>query len=166
MPHETAITFFPENIAYGAFEQTLLGFLAAYNFPAPLQIIIIKLYAWYYDVNLEESEKSITQYKSLNEFFTRALKSKSRPLAKGKNSIISPVDGILSGLGKNTQGVSAASQGQGILPIRAPGKFGIHKAFFRRLLSFILFISQRLSSDLQPLCSQSFLLINTYQADS
>ena len=78
----------------------LFGIFSRARFPPPLQNFIIKVYARLYNVNLSEAGKSIEQYKSLNEFFTRSLKKGSRPLAKGKNTLISPVDGVLSGMGR------------------------------------------------------------------
>ena len=96
-----------------AFLSRLFGIFSRIHFPAPLQTLIIKFYVWLYDVNLKEAQKSIGQYKSLNEFFTRALKNKSRPLAKGKDSLISPVDGVLSGMGKIHRGQLLQAKGRG-----------------------------------------------------
>ena len=95
-----------------AFLSRLFGIFSSIHFPALIQGLIIKFYVWLYDVNLKESQKGIKQYKSLNEFFTRALKSKSRPLSKGKNSLISPVDGVLSGIGKIHRGRLLQAKGR------------------------------------------------------
>ena len=62
---------------------------------------IIKNYMKYYKIDLKEAElQSIEDYKTFNEFFTRALKKKSRPIDTSAKSLISPADGIISEYGK------------------------------------------------------------------
>ncbi len=69
------------------------------NLPAPQFIWqpIIRIYCRFYNVNLEEAEYPITQYKNLAQFFTRNLKPNARPIGSG---IVSPVDGTLRNAGK------------------------------------------------------------------
>ncbi|MDX1900472.1 MAG: archaetidylserine decarboxylase [Gammaproteobacteria bacterium] len=47
----------------------------------------------------------LTDYPSFNHFFTRHLKPELRPIAKGENTIVSPVDGTVSQSGKIEKGV-------------------------------------------------------------
>ena len=51
-----------------------------------------------YGVNLSEAKfENIKEYKDFNDFFTRSLKSDSRPISNSK--LISPVDGVVSQCG-------------------------------------------------------------------
>ena len=58
--------------------------------------------AWFvsnYGVNLSEAKyENIKEYKDFNDFFTRSLKSDSRPISNSK--LISPVDGLVSQWGR------------------------------------------------------------------
>ncbi len=64
-----------------------------------------KVIAWFikrYRVNMQEAENpDINSYKTFNDFFTRALKSDSRPVAKA--DFICPVDGAISQFGQIRQ---------------------------------------------------------------
>lgn len=62
----------------------------------------INRFAKVYGINLEEAEKPIDQYESLNEFFTRRLKSGSRPIDEHPHSVVSPVDALVTGIGEMT----------------------------------------------------------------
>lgn len=61
---------------------------------------LIKPFASFYDIAVVESEKSIDQFGSLNEFFTRRLKAGARPIDPDPLSIASPVDGRVSAWGQ------------------------------------------------------------------
>lgn len=52
-----------------------------------------------YDIPLEEAEKPLAEYASLNEFFTRRLKEGARPLDANELALLSPVDALITGLG-------------------------------------------------------------------
>ena len=73
----------------------LFGIFSRTKFPKQLQLLILKIYSGIYKLNLDEAQKNITEYKSLNEFFIRSLKKEIRPIPKEKNLVISPVDGRL-----------------------------------------------------------------------
>ncbi|ARK20542.1 archaetidylserine decarboxylase [Sporosarcina ureae] len=60
---------------------------------------LIKPFASFYHIQLDEAKYSIEQYKSLNDFFTRSLQPGKRPIDNHPNSLISPVDGVLSDSG-------------------------------------------------------------------
>ena len=68
----------------------LFGIFSRTKFPKQLQLIILKIYSWIYKLNLDEAQKNLTEYKSLNEFFIRSLKKEKRPIPKEKNLVISP----------------------------------------------------------------------------
>ncbi len=55
------------------------------------------------DMNLAVDQEP-TNYRSFNDFFTRALKPEARPLAEGKQTLLSPVDGTVSQAGQIMDG--------------------------------------------------------------
>ena len=62
--------------------------------------LIIRPFSKAYQINENEMEYPIGHYKSLQAFFTRKLKANSRSINTSPNTLISPVDGVLSGAGK------------------------------------------------------------------
>lgn len=65
---------------------------------------IIPAFAKHFDINVSEAEKPLAEYGSLNEFFTRRLKSGARPIAGDAKTIVSPVDGKVAAAGKIHKG--------------------------------------------------------------
>lgn len=54
-----------------------------------------------FDINLEEAaSKDYDDYEHFNAFFTRALKPGARPIDPAADSLVSPVDGVVSQLGQ------------------------------------------------------------------
>jgi len=70
-----------------------MGWLARLRLVSVLNGVILRLYAWWYDVNLDEMEGSLSDYTSLDHFFTRPLVAGARPVAPGQDVVVSPVDG-------------------------------------------------------------------------
>ncbi|WP_062232009.1 archaetidylserine decarboxylase [Fictibacillus sp. FJAT-27399] len=71
----------------------------------------VKPYAKMYDINLSEIEKPIQDYKHLTEFFSRKLKINARPIDNSADSIISPVDGVVSQFGRIQKGTIIQAKG-------------------------------------------------------
>jgi len=61
---------------------------------------IIRPFSQVYHINEDEMEYPINHYKSLQAFFTRNLKKDIRQIDPSPNTLTSPVDGVLSGVGK------------------------------------------------------------------
>ncbi len=62
---------------------------------------MIRSFIKYYKVDMKDAEiKDIKQYKSFNEFFTRALTKKARPIASASNLLTNPADGTVSEFGE------------------------------------------------------------------
>ncbi|MBY0222418.1 archaetidylserine decarboxylase [Mammaliicoccus sciuri] len=57
---------------------------------------LIKPFSSFYRIQQQEAEFPMNEYESLNAFFTRSLKAGSRPIDNDPNTLISPVDGVLS----------------------------------------------------------------------
>lgn len=66
-----------------------------------------------YDVNMSEAKfESAEHFDSFNDFFTRELKNDARSIDTSPDSIISPVDGAVSQLGRIEQGQIFQAKGQ------------------------------------------------------
>ncbi|CAM3212362.1 archaetidylserine decarboxylase [Filibacter tadaridae] len=61
---------------------------------------LIRPFSKMYHIDESEMAQPIEHYKSLQAFFTRNLKEDSRSIDESSNTLISPVDGIVSGIGK------------------------------------------------------------------
>lgn len=66
-----------------------------------LKDFLIRSFVRIYKVNLDDVQKSVPEgFISFNDFFTRELKSGSRPIDPSDSSIVSPADGIVSASGR------------------------------------------------------------------
>jgi len=74
--------------------------------PAALQTPLNKGFAKIFGIDIDEAEKSIEEYPSIEDFFTRKLKAGARPIS---GELCSPADGILSisGLAENATAIQA-----------------------------------------------------------
>lgn len=61
--------------------------------------LLVKPFASFYDILVDEAEYPIDQYSSLNDFFTRSLQAGKRPIDNDPRTLVSPVDGVLSDSG-------------------------------------------------------------------
>lgn len=65
-----------------------------------LSQLIIRRFVAHYGVDLSEAERTRPeQYRSFNDFFTRALRADARPLAEDPSAVLCPADGSVSQLG-------------------------------------------------------------------
>lgn len=74
--------------------------------------ILIKSFVRTYRINVDEAEKPLHQYSSLNAFFTRRLKPGARIVDAHHQSVISPVDARIMGIGRITDGTLLYVKGQ------------------------------------------------------
>ncbi len=56
-----------------------------------------------YDIGQEDIKKSITEFSSLHEFFIRELRRDARPVHLAKETLVSPVDGVIENIGVITK---------------------------------------------------------------
>ncbi len=73
---------------------------------------LIPRFARMYNIKVEEAEKPLNQYGTLNEFFTRRLKPGMRKIDTGANALISPVDALITGCGPIQEGTIVNVKGQ------------------------------------------------------
>ncbi|CAM3428449.1 archaetidylserine decarboxylase [Marinicrinis lubricantis] len=72
----------------------------------------IRRFAKIYGIHVEEAEKPIEAYESLNDFFTRRLKPGSRPLDPSPDAMLSPVDAVITACGTIQEGELLSIKGQ------------------------------------------------------
>ncbi|MEM6326346.1 MAG: archaetidylserine decarboxylase [Bacteroidota bacterium] len=73
---------------------------------------LIRTFARAYDVNMTEAERpDLADYRSFNDFFSRALVSGARPIDPAPGGIVSPADGVVSQTGRITDGQLLQAKG-------------------------------------------------------
>ncbi|CAM3045773.1 archaetidylserine decarboxylase [Paenibacillus sediminis] len=73
---------------------------------------IIPAFARSYNIILEEAEKQIHEYKTLNEFFSRRLKAGMRIIDETPNGLVSPVDSVITAMDNIHSGLILNVKGQ------------------------------------------------------
>ncbi|WP_127579079.1 archaetidylserine decarboxylase [Paenibacillus koleovorans] len=74
--------------------------------------LFIRRFAKLYGIPLKDAEKHVSEYRSLNEFFTRRLKPGLRPIHEHPDSLVSPVDALITGMGRIESGQLLRVKGQ------------------------------------------------------
>lgn len=100
------ISVLPQNLISKVF-----GWFSLIPFPGPIRRPLIRAFAAAYKINLEEAEKPLEEYPSLNAFFIRHLKEGVRPIDADPRSIVSPVDARASRFGNITEGLLIQTKG-------------------------------------------------------
>ncbi|RKP56208.1 phosphatidylserine decarboxylase [Cohnella endophytica] len=72
----------------------------------------IARFAATYKIPIEDAEKRIDEYVSLNDFFTRRLKPGRRPIDATPSALVSPVDALITGCGVIEDGMLLQVKGQ------------------------------------------------------
>ncbi|MFD0712421.1 archaetidylserine decarboxylase [Paenibacillus sp. GCM10027626] len=72
----------------------------------------IPKFASIYGIRVEEAEKRLEEYSTLNEFFTRRLKPGTRTIDPASSSLVSPVDALVTGAGIIESGTILNVKGQ------------------------------------------------------
>jgi len=90
----------------------LAGWVASWHLPKIIRVSVLRRFASSFGVNLDEAEKKLEDYESLQEFFTRRLKPGARPQDKMvPGAINSPVDGRLIAQGRILDGTLIQAKG-------------------------------------------------------
>mgnify|MGYP001190364346 CR=1 FL=1 len=79
---------------------------------SPASRALIPRFARAYGIAVEEAEKAIGEYATLNEFFTRRLKPGARPIDGTPGVLVSPVDARITGMGPVLRGTILNVKGQ------------------------------------------------------
>lgn len=72
----------------------------------------IRSFAQIYQIQIQEAEKPISEYRSLNEFFTRRLIPGARPIDNDPAALVSPVDALITSAGPVKSGTIFNIKGQ------------------------------------------------------
>ncbi|WP_202081367.1 archaetidylserine decarboxylase [Caldalkalibacillus salinus] len=72
----------------------------------------IQSFAQTYQINIDEAEKRLEEYPTLNAFFTRRLKEGARAIDERENTLVSPVDARITGVGQVQKGTILDIKGQ------------------------------------------------------
>lgn len=102
--------------------------------------LFIPRFAQTYGIPVEDAEKHIKEYKSLNDFFTRRLKPGLRPVHADTTRVVSPVDAAITGIGDIKEGLIVNVKGQDYtideLLNRSPRTVNYNNGFY-----FVLYLS-------------------------
>ncbi len=90
----------------------LAGMAADAQLPAPILRAVISAYSKAFRVNLDEAQRSIEEYATMGDFFTRELKPGLRPIARGEGLMTSPADGTVHNFGPIREGCIPQVKGQ------------------------------------------------------
>jgi phosphatidylserine decarboxylase len=100
----TLLNLLPKNLL-----SRFMGFLANLS----ISKAFIPWFAKRYKIDLNEAEKDISDYPTLNQFFTRHLKAGVRPIHKldDPSNVVSPVDGKIAQMGNIVNGAMIQAKG-------------------------------------------------------
>ncbi|UJF32117.1 archaetidylserine decarboxylase [Paenibacillus hexagrammi] len=102
--------------------------------------LFIPYFARTYGIRIEDAEKHIKDYASLNDFFTRRLKTGLRPVDADVTRLVSPVDAKITGIGEIKDGLILNVKGQDYtideLLNRSPRTVNYKNGFY-----FVLYLS-------------------------
>ena len=89
-----------------------MGWIASRRLPGPLQHFELTLFARLAGIDTSELAQPLDAYPSLQQFFTRALRPGSRPLAGGEDVLVSPCDGAWGASGRIEKGLLVQLKGR------------------------------------------------------
>lgn len=72
-----------------------VGCLVHLRLPKPLSTWSVRVFANYYNINMDEAERDLEAYKSIGELFTRKLKPGVRPI-EGDSFAVHPCDALIT----------------------------------------------------------------------
>lgn len=87
-----------------------VGKVARSRVPAPLRLAAMRAFAARYRVDLSECD-SLRTFRTFGEFFARPLRPGLRPIAPGDDVLVSPVDAVISQVGRAVDGRLVQAKG-------------------------------------------------------
>lgn len=87
----------------------IVGFFTSCKLPSWILQRFIKKFIKSYNINMEESQPA--EFKTFNDFFTRAIRPECRPINSIENMIVSPVDGTIAQFGIITNNTLIQAKG-------------------------------------------------------
>jgi phosphatidylserine decarboxylase len=89
----------------------IIGWWARRGVPAPMRAAYLRGFARNYGIDLEEAEKPVESYASVQELFTRKLRPDARPIDSAADAVVSPADGAVVERGVITAGKLVDAKG-------------------------------------------------------
>jgi phosphatidylserine decarboxylase len=86
-------TLFWLRVLFGRMRSRWFGALTEVRLPVGLRAPLFRLFAWTYDVDLEEVRYPLDSFRTFNDFFCRVLADGARPISDLPTGLVSPVDG-------------------------------------------------------------------------
>jgi phosphatidylserine decarboxylase len=93
-----------------------------------------------YHIPATEAEKNLEEYHSLNEFFSRRLKSGMRPVAAEPDALVSPVDAMITAMGTIEAGTIMNVKGQDY-QLEELLNHSPHLELYKKGFFFVLYLS-------------------------
>jgi phosphatidylserine decarboxylase len=98
---------YPKKLASAFFGQA-----ASMSLPRPIRLSLLRWFVRHYNIDLDEAEKPLDDYRSLQELFTRRLKPGVRPQDEmSPGAINCPVDGRIVACGRIREGTLIQAKG-------------------------------------------------------
>lgn len=88
-----------------------IGWSAGIGIPEPIRSECLARFARLYGIDTAEAEKSLAEYRDVNDFFTRRLRPGLRPIAPSADAVVSPADGTVIESGVVTEGQLIQAKG-------------------------------------------------------
>ncbi|MCG5055796.1 MAG: archaetidylserine decarboxylase [Myxococcales bacterium] len=86
----------------------LIGWCSGIRVPAAIRARVLESFAAKYRIDVDEAERPLTSYESVDDFFTRRLRPGARPLDPDPRAVVAPADGRLVATGViRDQGIEA-----------------------------------------------------------
>ncbi|MBQ9818319.1 MAG: phosphatidylserine decarboxylase [Proteobacteria bacterium] len=98
------------DIVPSAITSRIFGAVSEIEFYPPIQQFLNRSFAHLAHINMEESEKPLREFHSLNALFTRSIRPETHPISSAQ--LVSPVDGKLSFAGEIRDGILLQAKGQ------------------------------------------------------
>ncbi len=89
-----------------------MGWASRLSVPQPLREPLYRSFSLHFGVDLGELDRPLSEFESFDDFFCRPLPAGARPIAPGADVIISPCDGVLSGVGTADKDACIHAKGQ------------------------------------------------------
>lgn len=96
----------------GAAYSALIGWGATQTVPQRLRPLAYRAFARAVGARLDEAELELEAYPSFGEFFARRLRDGARSIDRGRDTIISPCDGVVAAVGTVEHGTLVQAKGR------------------------------------------------------
>ena len=86
----------------------IVGWVVSLEAPAPISSMLNRAFVFLFSIDMNEAEKALSEYKTIQDVFTRKLKEGARDI---ESSVVSPADGTLSQSAKANNDTAVQAKG-------------------------------------------------------